>query len=65
MPRDDGIETLIKQVEKITLYLEDKQRDDFICDEWKFLANVVDRLCFWVFLFLFIVVAIPLIIVTV
>ena len=37
----------------LTIQMEEKEKDDFVAQEWKILSRILDRLFFWITLFLF------------
>ena len=48
------------QVSKIVDKIEEKEKDDVRCDEWKAVARVVDRFFFWVGLIIVIITVLKL-----
>ena len=48
------------QVSKIVDKIEQKEKDDVRCDEWKAMARVVDRFFFWVGLIIVIITVMKL-----
>ena len=41
-------QAVINTLHRITKKIEEKEKDDFIAEEWRILARILDRLFFWV-----------------
>lgn len=49
---------ILKHLQMITEYLNEKKADDAVTDEWKLLAKIIDRLFFWVSLIVLVIAVI-------
>lgn len=58
----DDVTELIAELRKITAYIAQKEADDSVCSEWKFLAKVIDRCLFWLCLLVTVVTGLVVII---
>jgi len=46
---------ILAELRLLTVKLKEESRDKRIGNEWKFVAMVLDRFCFWIFVIFFIV----------
>lgn len=46
---------VLTELQKITSYMEKKEEEEAVTEEWKLLAKVIDRLLFWLFTLAFVI----------